>query len=82
MQYLQENWEDLANAIVVQAVKDYASAYRRLLRRPNNRLAQKEITELERFFYGTWYAALTDLSPIYLIAKLREAIENDQLDLS
>ena len=36
MQYLQENWEDLANAIILSAVEDYTSAYKRLLRRPTN----------------------------------------------
>jgi len=39
MQYLQENWEDLANAIILSAVEDYISAYKRLLRRPTNKSA-------------------------------------------
>jgi len=82
MQYLQENWEDLANAIVLSAVRDYASAYKRIIRRPTNKSAKKEIEKLEEFFFGDWYAMLTDVDPHYLLDKLQEAIENDQLELS
>ena len=82
MQYLQENWEDLVNAIVLSAVRDYASAYKRIIRRPTNKSAQKEIEKLEEFFFGDWYAMLTDVDPHYLLDKLQEAIENDQLELS
>ena len=82
MQYLQENWEDLANAIVLSAVTDYVSAYRRIIRRPTNKSAKLEIQKLEEFFFGDWYAMLTDLDPHYLLDKLQEAAQNDQLELS
>lgn len=82
MQYLQENWEDLANAIIVCAVEDYVSAYKRLLRHPTSKTAKEEIKKLEVFFFGDWYAMLTDVDPHYLLDKLQEAIENDQLELS
>ena len=48
MVYLQENWENLANAIIVCAVKDYVNAYRRILRHPDNVPAQEEVTQLEQ----------------------------------
>ena len=82
MQYLQENWEDLANAIILSAIEDYISAYKRLLRHPTSKAVKNEISKLERFFYGDWYAMLTDVDPHYLLNKLQEAIENDQLELS
>jgi hypothetical protein len=82
MQYLQENWEDLANAIILSAVEDYTGAYKRLLRHPTNRAAKKEVAELEEFFFGDWYAMLSNVDPHYLLNKLQEAIENDQLELS
>ena len=56
MVYLQENWENLANAIIISAVKDYAKAYRRVHRRPDSDSAQEEVMKLERFFFGEWYA--------------------------
>lgn len=81
MVYLQENWENLANAIIVCAVKDYSKAYRRTLRHPDDVSVQGEVNKLERFFYGEWYAKLTDLDPYYLLERLKEGIENGGLDL-
>lgn len=82
MVYLQENWENLANAIIISAVEDYQSAYKRLLRNPESKLRKKDVEKLEEFFYGRWYATLTDLDPNYLIRRIREAIENDRMVLS
>jgi len=81
MEYLQENWENLANAIIIRAVKDYAKAYRLLLRWPEDKAAQKEVKKLEQFFFGDWYAALTDLDPHYLLNRLKEGIETGKLEL-
>ena len=77
----RENWEDLANAIIISAVKEYKRTYKQLLRNPRNKSAQKVLNELEQFFYGRWYAQLTDLDPHYLLERLKEAIENDRLEL-
>ena len=82
MVFLQENWEDLANAIIIQAVKDYKIAYQRLLRHPESNGAQEEVRKLERFFYGRWYSQLTDVDPYYLLNRLKEAIMHDKLELS
>ena len=49
MTYLQENWEDLANAIIISAVEDYQSAYKRLLRNPESEFRKKEVEKLEEF---------------------------------
>lgn len=81
MVYLQENWENLANAIIISAVKDYAKAYRRTRRRPDNKSAQEEVRKLERFFFGDWYAKLTDLDPHFLLDRLKEEIDHDRLEL-
>lgn len=81
MVYLQENWENLANAIIVCAVKDYVNAYRRILRHPDNEPAQEEVKQLEQFFFGEWYAKLTDLDPHYLLDRLKGEIENGRMEL-
>jgi len=81
MVYLQENWENLANAIIVCAVKDYVNAYRRILRHPDNVPAQEEVTQLEQFFFGEWYAKLTDLDPHYLLNRVKEELENGRMEL-
>ena len=53
-------WQNLANAIVLQAVADY-----RLTNGP------RDLEDLERFFRSDWFSMLTDLDPEYLISKLR-----------
>ena len=54
-------YENLANAIVLQAVKDY-------------RLTDDEaqLAEIERFFRSDWFGVLTDVDPEYLIRRLRK----------
>lgn len=43
--------------------------------------AKHDIAKLEEFFFGNYYAMLTDVDPHYLLDKLKEAIENDKLEL-
>ena len=54
-------YEELANAIILQAVKDY-------------RLTddEAELAEIERFFRSDWFGVLTDVDPEYLIRMLRK----------
>ena len=65
-------WQDLANAIIISAAKDYRKALRRLRRRPDNKSAEAEIVSLERFFRSDWYAMLTRVNGEALIRKLKE----------
>lgn len=54
-------YEELANAIVLQAVKDY-------------RLHddEQELASIERFFRSGWFSGLTSINPEMLISKLRK----------
>ena len=54
-------YENLANAITLQAVKDY-------------RLHddEKELASIERFFRSGWFNTLTSIDSEMLIAKLRK----------
>lgn len=74
---VQEAYEDLANAIVLSAVKDYKSALKRLKKNPGSVSAAEEIRRLERFFYSDWYEVLTDLDPEYLIRKMKEMVSKE-----
>ena len=60
-------YENLANAIILQAVKDYKWALHRLDVNPKNRDAMHEKERLERFFHSPWYETLTDLDADRLI---------------
>lgn len=68
-------YENLANAIILQAAKDYRSALRKLKRSPRNHLAQAEADSIERFFRSDWYKCLTDVDGEMVIRKLREENE-------
>ena len=67
-------YEKLANAIVIQAAKDYRAAARKLKRNPRNHLAQAEIDSIERFFRSDWYKCLTEIDGEMLIRKLKEEV--------
>ena len=67
-----EAYENLANAIIKQASRDYMTALRRLKKNPCSRKELAEVKELEEFFYSDWYELLTNVDPDYLIRKLRE----------
>ncbi len=60
-------YQKLANAIVLQAVKDYRMTD-----------DERELKEIERFFHSTWFGVLTSVDPDLLISKLRK--EKKQYD--
>ena len=66
------NWEDLANAIILQAVEDYRKARKRVRTRPDQKIAQATIREVESFFRSRWFAQLTDIDSEMLIKRLKE----------
>ena len=69
---MQEDWEDLANAIILQAVEDYRRARRRVRMLPDQKGAQATIRQVEKFFRSRWYAQLTDIDGEMLLKKLME----------
>ena len=69
-------YEQLANAIVLQAVKDYRSALKRIKMNPANKAAMSVAMECERFFRSDWYSALTSVDGEYLINRLREEVKS------
>ena len=60
MDYLQKNYEQLAQAIVTQAIIDYK-------RSKNYEMKQS----IENFFRSEWFMVLTDIDGEKLIKKLR-----------
>lgn len=71
-----DGWNDLANAIILQAVKDFKPAYRRLRKHPNDKAAQNQVRELTKFFCSDWFSVLTDLDgPALLNRIMREMDE-------
>ena len=67
-------YEELANAIVLQAVRDYRDAVKKSSRGRKNRDAQFTKEECLRFFRSKWFSQLTDLDPEFLIRRLDEEV--------
>jgi hypothetical protein len=65
-------YQDLANAIILQAVKDYREAQNRHRKHPEKDTYRCDKESIERFFYSTWFNILTNLDPMVLITKLRK----------
>ena len=69
----------LANAIIMQACKDYRKTYRLHIRtyRPGDKPDEK-LEELEKFFRSDWYRTLTSVDGEYLMKLIREdVLKND-----
>ncbi len=71
---MDDRYEDLANAIVLQAVKDYRDSLKRLKKYPNKDTDLFTIQEVEQFFRSDWYSTLTTIDPEILIRKLKEEV--------
>ena len=69
---MTDPWENLANAIILQAVKDYREARKKHKKRPKNEDAKLMISDCEAFFRSDWFKALTELDDEMLLRKLQE----------
>lgn len=67
-----EAYEKLANAIILQAVKDWRSARRKLKRKAQNEGARIVLESCERFFRSEWFTTLTDVDGAVILRKLYE----------
>ena len=54
-------YENLANAIVLSAVRDY-----------RNSTSKDELQSIERFFRSEWFSVLTSVDAEFLIRTLRQ----------
>lgn len=70
-----ENYENLANTIVLQAVRDYRTALKSLKLNPSNESAKIEKENIERFFQSDWYKVLTSVDGESLIRALRKEVD-------
>lgn len=73
-----ECYQNLANAIILLAVKDYKTILRCLMRNPRNQDAQREKKRLERFFFSQWFGVLTDLDPKRLISGVMKQMRIEE----
>ena len=69
------NYENFANAIILQAVKDYRMALKCLKANPKNRTALADKDEIERFFRSQWFTVLTSVDGEMLIRSLTMEVD-------
>ena len=68
-------YENLANAIIEQAVHDFREAKLRLQKNARDAEAEKTYREVKRFFRSAWFSRLTPLDSELLLEKLEEESE-------
>ena len=64
-------YHELANAIIMQAVKDYRMALKRYFLRKEY---QQDVAELERFFTSEWFEALSERDGPSLMKRVRSMV--------
>lgn len=69
------NYENLANAIILQAVKDYRVALKCLKVNPRNKTALADKEEIVRFFRSGWFSVLTSVDGEMLIRSLQMEVD-------
>ena len=74
---MEENYQLLANAIILQAVKDFRVAYRRMKKFPNHKAPQEEVRDITKFFYSQYFMSLTTLDGPALLQKIINELEGE-----
>ena len=69
---MSDPYENLAQAIILQAVKDYRAARKKVKYHPRNKEAKLMIEDCERFFRSDWFSVLTSVDGEVLLEKLKE----------
>ena len=70
-----DSYEKLANAIVLQAVRDYRTALKRVARHPKDRDGLAVKNQCVRFFRSGWFGVLTGIDPEMLMRKLQMEVQ-------
>ena len=66
-----DQFEGLANAIIIRAAVDYRLALKHLRQNPDFQPAISRKNEVERFFRSDWFSILTRINGIELLARLK-----------
>lgn len=70
-------YEELGNAVVLQAVKDYREAVKKLSHGKKNTAAEQMKNECERFFKSGHFNIFTELDGVALLSQLEKEAEYD-----
>lgn len=69
---MNDPYQNLANAIVLSAVKDWRAAVKKLKKRSKHELSLQMKDECERFFLSGWFETLTSVDGEVILKKLKQ----------
>lgn len=72
---IQRCWENLANAIIEQAINDWTAAKIAHRSNPDSYEINHRIREVERFIRSQYFHTLTDVKPEVLLKAMRERLD-------
>jgi hypothetical protein len=75
---LEDGWELLIQAVVLQAAEDYRLARQVLRRRPDRETARLMVRDVERFFRSEWFTRITGLDGRTILEKLKGEEKDDR----
>lgn len=70
-------YQALGNAVILQVVKDYRDAVKKLSRGKKNSTAEAIKEECERFFKSGYFNLFTDLDGESLLSQLEKEVKYD-----
>ena len=73
--YHGDEWDDLAQAIIVQAAEDYRKTLKWLKKYPKNRRLLQSKRECESFFRSDWFTVLTNADPERILDRIRKEMD-------
>lgn len=73
---MNDPYQNLAQGIIMQAVKDWRDAVKKLKKRPKYEPAKQMKEECERFFLSDWFYELSGVEGSIILKKLQE--ENEE----
>ena len=75
---MKMNYQDLANAVVTQAAKDYKYYHKRIEKNPADDYAKHEVRELEAFFSSKWIKRLINIDGAEILARIKGELEHER----
>jgi len=70
-----DGYQRLANAVIIEAAKDFKAAYKRMKRFPDDTRAKDEVREITEFFCSEWFEVLSDADGPTLLRRMMEEID-------
>ena len=68
---MADEYADLVQAVVIQAVEDYRLARKVLRHRPDSTRARRMLRDVECFFRSAWFLTLTGLDGREILNRLK-----------